>query len=225
MMFVDRSEAGRRLAERLTQFKGRDPVVLALVRGGLPVGYEVAKALGAPLDIVLVRKIGAPGNPELAAGAVVDGANPEIVRNDDIVSALAISEDYIKREAERQLVEIERRRRLYLGQEPRAAVEGRTAIVVDDGIATGATARAALRALRRQKPARLVLAVPVAPPDTIEALRADVDEVVCLATPALFGAIGVFYQNFRQIDDDEVIDILRRANPSASGPGAPMPGR
>jgi putative phosphoribosyl transferase len=175
------------------------------------VAYEVAKALAAPLDIVLVRKIGAPGNPELAAGAVVDGASPEIVVNPDIVAQLQIPDAYIQREGLRQLAEIERRRKLYLGDRARAAIAGKTAIVVDDGIATGATTRVALQAVRRQKPARLVLAVPVAPPETVAALEAEVDELICLSTPEEFGAIGYFYADFRQVGDDEVIDLLRRA--------------
>ncbi len=216
MIFADRTEAGRKLAMRLAHLKEKDPVVLALVRGGLPVAFEVAKALAAPLDIVLVRKIGAPDRPELAAGAVVDGPSPEIVVNADIVAALGIPDNYSKREAQRELGEIERRRKLYLGDRPRAAIAGKTAIVVDDGIATGATTRAALHALRRQKPARLVLAVPVAPAETIEELRAEADEFVCLSTPEPFWAIGAFYRDFSQVGDDEVIGLLRRAGPAAS---------
>ena len=217
MIFADRTEAGRSLAERLLHLKDKAPVVLALVRGGLPVGFEIAQALGAPLDIVLVRKIGVPDNPELAAGAVVDGQNPEIVINAEIVTELGIPEAYIKSEADRELVEIERRRKVYLGGRPRAPIAGATAIVVDDGIATGATTRAALHAIRRQNPARLVLAVPVAPADTIAALRVDADEIVCLSAPVTFGAIGFFYANFHQVSDEEVIDLLRRSQSPATG--------
>ena len=220
MIFADRTVAGRALAERLSHLKDKAPVVLALVRGGLPVGFEVAQALGAPLDIVLVRKIGVPGNPELAAGAVVDGQNPEIVINAEIVTELGIPEAYIKSEADRELVEIERRRKVYLGGRPRAPIAGATAIVVDDGIATGATTRAALHAIRRQNPARLVLAVPVAPADTIAALRVDADEIVCLSAPVTFGAIGFFYANFHQVGDEEVIDFLRRSQSPTSGEAA-----
>lgn len=215
MLFANRTEAGRKLATRLAHLKDRDPVVLALARGGLPVAFEVAQALAAPLDIVLVRKIGVPGNPELAAGAVVDGTNPEIVANPEIVTLLRLPHDYLERAGERELAEIERRRQLYLGSRPRAALVGRTAIVIDDGIATGATTRAALHALRRRNPARLVLAVPVAPPEIVEDLRPAVDEIICLSTPEPFGAIGHFYGDFRQVSDAEAIDLLARARSPA----------
>lgn len=211
MMFANRHEAGQRLAKKLLRFKDSDPVVLALVRGGLPVGYEVAKALAAPLDIVLVRKIGAPYQPEYALGAVADGPEPETVVNPDVAGVVDFPADYIAEEAKRQLAEIERRRQLYLRGRARTGVAGRTAIVVDDGVATGSTTRAALHAVRRQKPARLVLAVPVAPPSSLEALRPDADEIVCLATPEPFIAIGGFYADFRQVEDAEVIALLDRA--------------
>jgi len=210
-MFRNRSEAGRRLAAALAHLHGRDPVVLALPRGGVPVAYEIASVLEAPLDVVLVRKIGAPLQRELAAAAVVDGEKTEIVRNPEVIEALHVGEDYLRREAERQVAEIERRRRLYLGERPPASVAGRTAIVVDDGIATGATVRAALRGVHRRHPAHLVLAVPVAPPEAVAALRGDVDELVCLETPALFGAIGRFYADFAQVDDEDVRELLARA--------------
>jgi putative phosphoribosyl transferase len=217
-LFADRSEAGRRLAERLLCFKDERPVVLALPRGGVPVGFEVAQALDAPLDLVLVRKIGAPFQPELAVGAVVDGGRAETVLNDEIVREFEISESYIAEESARQLEEIERRRDLYLAGRVRVPVEGHTAIVVDDGIATGATMEAALHATRRANPKRLVLATPVAPPDTIARLRPQADEVVCLATPRLFAAIGAFYEDFRQLSDEEVVDLLRRATRSEQEP-------
>jgi putative phosphoribosyl transferase len=217
-LFADRSEAGRRLAERLLRFKDQRPVVLALPRGGVPVGFEVAQALDAPLDLVLVRKIGAPFQPELAVGAVVDGGRPETVVNDEMVREFQIPESYIAEESARQLQEIERRRGLYLAGRARVPVEGRTAIVVDDGIATGATMEAALHATRRANPKRLVLATPVAPPDTIARLRPQADEVVCLATPRLFAAIGAFYDDFRQLSDEEVVDLLRRATRSEQEP-------
>lgn len=220
MIFADRTEAGRRLARALTHLRGWDPVVLALVRGGLPVAYEVAEALAAPLDVVLVRKIGAPMQPELALGAVVDGDTPEIVTNPDVMRMLAVSQAEIEAAARRQLEEIERRRTVYLRGRPRAEVRGRTAVVVDDGVATGATTRAALHAVRRQAPARLVLAVPVAPPDTLADLRADADEVVCLHAPAMFGAVGAFYEDFRQVSDDEVVELLDRAAANRAGRGA-----
>jgi putative phosphoribosyl transferase len=209
--FADRSEAGRRLAEALQTFQDQRPVVLALPRGGVPVAYEVAKALRAPLDLVLVRKIGAPFQPELAIGAVVDGERPELVVNQDVVDEYRIPEGYLESERRRQLEEIERRRQLYVAGRPHAQVRGRTAIVIDDGIATGATMEAALRATRRADPRRLVLAVPVAPPDTLERLRPEVDEVVCLMVPDFLGAIGSFYRDFRQLDDDQVIALLQQA--------------
>jgi putative phosphoribosyl transferase len=211
VLFADRGEAGRRLAEGLMHLAGQSPVVLALPRGGVPVAFEIARALEAPLDVVLVRKIGAPFQPELALGAVVDGGRAETVLNDDLVRELQIPEGYIADESARQLEEIERRRELYLEGRAGVPVEGRTVIVVDDGIATGATMEAALHATRRANPKRLVLAVPVAPPDTIERLRPQADEVVCLATPRLFGAIGAFYDDFRQLTDEEVVGLLRRA--------------
>jgi putative phosphoribosyl transferase len=217
--FADRSEAGRRLAERLGRLEGERAVVLALPRGGVPVACEVARALAAPLDLVLVRKIGAPFQPELAIGAVVDGEHPELVVNRDLVEACGIPESYLESERRRQLEEIERRRERYLAGRARAPVQGRTAIVIDDGIATGATMEAALRATRRRQPRRLVLAVPVAPPDTIERLRPEVDEAVCLLTPASLGAIGSFYRDFRQLDDEEVIALLERARQWADASG------
>jgi putative phosphoribosyl transferase len=210
-VFADRDEAGARLADRLRRFEDEHPVVLALPRGGVPVAYEVARALKAPLDLVLVRKIGAPFQPELAIGAVVDGDRPELVVNRELVEDYRIPESYLEKERERQLGEIERRRQRYLAGRPRAPVRDRTAIVIDDGIATGATMEAALRATRNARPRRLVLAVPVAPPDTIERLRPAVDEVVCLMMPAFLGAIGSFYRDFRQLGDDEVIDLLEQA--------------
>jgi putative phosphoribosyl transferase len=210
-MFRDRIEAGRKLAQMLSHLRGQHPIVLALPRGGVPVGYEVATALDAPLDIVLVRKIGAPFQPELAAGAVVDGPNPVTVVNEDVVRSYGIDEDWIEREAARQLEEIERRRRLYTAGRPPVDVANRTAIVVDDGIATGATTRAALRAIRKLGPRHLVLAVPVAPPETVEALRPEVDEIVAVLQPGFMGAIGAFYDDFRQLEDEEVVETLERA--------------
>ena len=216
-MFTDRIQAGRRLADELLHLKDRAPVVLALPRGGVVVGWEVARALGAPLDVVLVRKIGAPGQPELAAAAVVDGEEPEMVLNDDVVASFAISAAYLEQERARQIQEIERRRALYFGGRPRAEVAGRAAIVVDDGIATGATVRVALRAVRRRSPAHVVLAAPVAPRETVDMLRSEADEIVCLATPVLFGAISAFYGDFRQVTDDEVTALLARAATETGG--------
>jgi putative phosphoribosyl transferase len=210
MAFIDRSDAGRRLAQALLAYRIRRPVVLALPRGGVPVAAEIAAALNAPLDLVLVRKIGVPEQPELAMGAVVNGGAPIVVRNEDIIGVTGIGEAEFEAVRDRELAEIERRRRLYLGKRIPADVAGRTAIVVDDGVATGATTRAALRALRLRQPARLVLAVPVAPTDTVAALREEADEVVCLETHASFGAIGFYYADFRQLSDQEVKDIVAR---------------
>ena len=209
--FQDRVTAGRALGARLAAMGLADPVVLALPRGGVPVGLEVARALNAPLDLLLVRKIGVPWQPELAVGAVMDGGEPVLVIEPYVQAETGIDREYVEQRAAQELQEIERRRALYLAHRAPEAVAGRTAIVVDDGIATGTTVRAALRGLRKRGPARLVLAVPVAPPETIDALRAEVDDVVCLAQPEPFGAIGYFYVDFHQLTDDEVIALMRQA--------------
>lgn len=198
------------LADELAAREYDNPVVLALPRGGVPVGAEVAKALDAPLDLVLVRKIGVPWQPELALAAVVDGPHPEVVVNDDVWRAAHVSDEEFEKLKAREMKEIDRRRRAYLADRERVAIEGATVIVVDDGIATGATVRAALKALRRGKPKKLVLAVPVAPPDTVAGLRREVDEVVCLQTPEPFYAIGLFYENFTQMSDQDVVAVLAR---------------
>jgi putative phosphoribosyl transferase len=218
-IFADRVDAGRRLAARLAELRPAQPLVLALPRGGVPVGFEVARMLHAPLDIVIVRKIGAPFQPELAVGAVVDGDRPEIVTNPELVNMLKLDAAWLKEHAEAELAEIGRRHRVYRVGRPQPEIAGRSAIVVDDGIATGATMRAALAAVRRARPARLILAVPVAPPDTVAALRPEVDEVVCLETPEPFWAIGAFYADFSQTSDEEVIDLLKRAAEFAASPG------
>lgn len=210
MPFVDRADAGRRLARALLHYKSRHPVVLALPRGGVPVAAEVAKALDAPLDLVLVRKIGLPVQPELAMAAVVDGASPIVVRNEDVIRYAGVSEREFDAACQEELAEIERRRQRYLGGRARAEVAGQVVIIVDDGIATGATTKAALQATRARGPKELVLAVPVAPAESVEALRSMVDDLVCLETPGLFGAIGYFYNDFRQVTDEEVESILRR---------------
>ena len=214
MPFADRTEAGRKLANALAAYKGRNAVVLALPRGGVPVAAQVAEALRAPMDLILVRKIGVPMQPELAMGAVVDGASPLIVRNEDVIQLAGIEEAEFKRVCDDELAEIERRRKLYLGGRDRVEVEGRVAIVVDDGIATGATTRAALRATRARKPKKLVLAVPVAPTDSLAAMKAEADQVVCLEDYESFGAIGYYYSDFRQTSDQEVIDTLARFAPA-----------
>ena len=212
MLFSNRQDAGRRLAAELTRFKNAQPVILALPRGGVPVGFEIALALNAPLDVVLVRKIGAPGMSELAIGAIVDGEQLDRIIDSELVAELGVAQSYLDGEIARQAAEIERRRRVYFKGRAPVTVAGRAALVIDDGIATGATMRAALRAIRRRSPAKLVLAVPVAPPHTIDALRPEVDEIVCLATPEQFFAIGQFYADFRQLDDEDVIALLDRAH-------------
>jgi putative phosphoribosyl transferase len=217
MKFADRGEAGRRLADKLLHLKDRQPVVLALPRGGVAVGFEIARALDAALDIVLVRKIGVPWQPELALGAVTDGDSPATFIDRGLATSLAVPDGYIEEETTRQLAEIERRRKSYCEDRPAVQLAGRTAIVVDDGIATGATMRVALQAVRRRAPARLVLAVPVAPPDTLAALLEEADEAVCLETPTGLGAIGYYYRDFHQMSDAEVTDLLARAPGSTEG--------
>jgi predicted phosphoribosyltransferase len=198
------------LAKRLAHYKGQDAVILALPRGGVPVGAEIAEALGAPLDLILVRKIGVPWHAELAMGAVVDGGEPIIVRNEDVMDMTGTSKAEFDRVCKEELAEIERRRKLYLGGRTRPQIAGRVVIVVDDGIATGATMRAALRATRRRDPEKLVLAVPVGPGGTMAELCADADEVVCIEERMFLGAIGPHYDDFRQITDEEVISLLAR---------------
>ncbi|HUZ90998.1 MAG TPA: phosphoribosyltransferase family protein [Methylocella sp.] len=210
MSFRNRSEAGRKLAARLKHYMDRQPVILALPRGGVPVAAEVAAALNAPLDLILVRKIGVPSQPELAMGAVVDGGSPIVIRNEDVIRLAGVDEAEFQAVCDSELAEIERRRQRYIGDRERVDVKGHLAIVIDDGIATGATTRAALRATRMRQPDKLVLAVPVGPTDTIEAMREEADEVVCLEDYEIFGAIGYFYDDFRQVTDREVIEILAR---------------
>ncbi len=211
-VFADRAEAARELAQRLLAMHLAPPiVVLALPRGGVPIAAEVARVLHAGLDLVLVRKIGVPWQPELAVAAVVDGERPEIVVDDEVQRMADVDRDYIEAQALMELKEIERRRRVYLRGRAPLALAGATAIVVDDGIATGTTVRAALKALRRRHPARLVLAVPVAPHETVAALRSEVDDLVCLAEPDPFRAIGLHYEDFHQVSDDEVLAALDAA--------------
>jgi putative phosphoribosyl transferase len=211
LSFRDRADAGRQLVPHLMAYADRNPVVLALPRGGVPVAFEVARALRAPLDLVFVRKIGAPGHAEFGLGAVVDGAHPQVVLNEDALGHLDVPPGYIEAETQRQLQEIERRREHYLAGRQPVDVAGRVAIVVDDGIATGGTVRAALKGLSRIRPSRLILAVPVAPADTIERLKAEADEVICLMTPEPFYAVGEHYDDFRQTSDREVTTLLDEA--------------
>jgi len=205
--FRNRTDAGRQLAEKLAAYANRpDVLVLALPRGGVPVGYEVARALGAPLDVFLVRKLGVPGYEELAMGAVATGGVR--VLNEEIVRGLGISGHEIDAVVARELQELSRRERLYRGDRRPPDVGGQTVILVDDGLATGATMRAAVEALRRQQPARIVVAVPTASPDTCGALRAKADDVICAMTPEPFFAVGHWYDDFTQTTDEEVRDLL-----------------
>lgn len=209
--FPSRAVAGRLLAARLSPMHLKDPVVLALPRGGVPVAVEIARALHAPLDVVLVRKIGAPGMPELALGAVVDGGAAQTVINADVWRATGADDRYLAQARRRELAEIERRRTIYLGARPRVDPAGRTVIVVDDGLATGATAKAALAAVKAQGAVRTVLAVPVAPPSTLGNMASCADHIVCLLAPADFSGVGAFYDDFHQLSDDETISLLRSA--------------
>ncbi len=211
--FDNRTQAGRALASKLLQLDlhGR-VVVLALPRGGVPVATEIARALGAPLDLLLVRKIGAPYQPELAVAAVVEGSPPEVVVNEDTTDLPGVDDAWIQSQLPAALHEIKRRRGVYLAGRPLPPVQGATVIVVDDGIATGTTLRAALRALRRRHPARLIVAVPVGPHAAIVELGDEVDEVVCLLQPRPFHAIGLHYRDFHQLSDDEVCAALDAAN-------------
>lgn len=210
MPFRNRQEAGTRLAAALASFKAQCPVVLALPRGGVPVAAEVAVRLAAPLDLVLVRKIGAPGQPELAMGAVAEGDPPVTLRNELVVRALCIEEREFERVRDRELIEIERRRQAYLGDRPRIDVAGRLAILVDDGIATGMTIRAAARAMASRRPSRVVIAAPVAALDIATELRREIGDVVCLEEHEHLFAIGRHYADFSQVSDEDVRLILSR---------------
>jgi putative phosphoribosyl transferase len=209
--YEDRSSAGRALGAELQKLGLKRPVVFALPRGGVPVAYEVAKTLKAPLDLVLVRKIGAPWQQELAIGSVADGDAPDIVFNDDILRSLGISHAQVETAAKNELREIERRRELYLKGRAPIALEGREAVLVDDGIATGATLKVAVRAVRRRSPSRVIVAAPVGAPDSVAELRRLADDVVCLSTPEGFYAIGVYYDDFHQLTDSEVAGLLATA--------------
>lgn len=208
--FRDRAEAGRLLAEKLTAYANRpDVLVLALPRGGVPVAFEVARALNVPLDVFMVRKLGVPGEEELAMGAIATGGVR--VLNEPVVRALRIPSTTIDKVAAKEQKELERRERAYRGNRPPLDVRGRTVILVDDGLATGATMLAAAQALRQQQAARIVVAVPVAAPAVCDAFREVVDEVVCLVTPEQFFAVGQWYEDFSEVTDDEVRDLLERA--------------
>lgn len=210
MPFHDRIDAGRQLVAKLHTYADRpDVVVLALPRGGVPVGFEVAQALHVPLDIFLVRKLGLPGQPELAMGAIATGGVR--VLNDDVIERLRVPDETIEAVAQEELRELERRQQRYRGDRPAPSVRDKTVILVDDGLATGSTMRAAVAALRRQRPARIVVAVPVGAAETCADLRTEADEVVCAQTPEPFYAVGLWYEDFAQTTDDEVRELLSAA--------------
>ena len=220
--FRGRRDAGRVLATLLQHYRGRDDViVLALPRGGVPVAYEVARTLGAPLDVFLVRKLGVPGHEEFAMGAIASGG--VVVIDDDAVRGLGIPPPVIERVAEQEARELARRERAYRGDRAMPDIAGKTVILVDDGLATGSSMRAAIQALRRRGPARIVVAVPAAPESTCRELEAEVDEVVCATTPSPFFAVGQAYWDFSQTTDDEVRELLRAAA-TASGTGTETQG-
>ena len=211
--FSDRVEAGKRLASALADFSGKDATVLAIPRGGVVVGFEIAKALALPLDVIIPRKIGAPGNPELAIGAMTEDGT--IILDKELVAYMAVTTAYIKEESESQKQEIQRRLKMYRQNAPRPDLKGKDVIIVDDGIATGSTMKAALASVRNQGAKTVTVAVPVGPPSTIAELRRLADRVVCPYMPEYFAAIGQFYRDFGQTSDEEVIDLLNRARQEA----------
>jgi putative phosphoribosyl transferase len=216
--FNDRADAGRRLAKRLSEYANRDDVlILALPRGGVPVAFEVAKELNVKMDVFIVRKLGVPGNEELAMGAI---ASDNIrVLNEDVVRSFQIPREIIDRVAADELRELERRERLYRGNRPKPNISGSTVILIDDGLATGATMRAAVAAVKTKNPAEVVIAVPVAAPDTCNAFKNEVDEITCVATPEPFYGVGAWYEDFSQTTDKEVcefLDIAAKIKPSYS---------
>jgi putative phosphoribosyl transferase len=206
--FTDRREAGRALAAELATLHLDNPLIVALPRGGVPVAREVATVLGAELDLLLVRKIGAPGHEEYGIGAVAEAGHPQLVVSEAVLGMVNAPPGYLEAEQQRQLAEIERRRLLWRGGKPPIPVTGRTCVVVDDGVATGNTARAAMRALRFDDAGRIILAVPVAPPDVIEQLAQEADLLVCLKTPEPFLAVSLHYRHFGQLGDEQVAELL-----------------
>jgi putative phosphoribosyl transferase len=211
MPFADRHDAGCRLAEALLAHRGEDAVVLALPRGGVAVARPIAEALKAPMDLILVRKIGAPRQPEVAMAAIVDGDDPAIIRNDDVIRCAGVSDAEFQQCADLALAEIERRRRVYRVGRPATPITGKTVIVVDDGVATGATLKAALLGIKKKRPLHIIVAVPVAPAGFAEALRSEVDEFVCLEALEPVGAVGFHYHRFDQVSDAEVVRLLLEA--------------
>ncbi len=220
-MFRDRTDAGQKLAAELGGLGLHNPVVLALPRGGVPVAAEIARALKAPLDLLIVRKVGAPGNPELAVAAMVDGDPPDLVLNREIVEAYGLDDAELRMLANRERPELERRRHVYRAGRPPIPVGDRTVILVDDGAATGTTMKVAIRALKRRSPREIVIALPVAPPSTLEELGREADKVVCLSQPARFLALGYHYRDFPQLTDDEMIAMLPKPEPLSKGSPPP----
>jgi putative phosphoribosyl transferase len=212
-VFADRRDAGAALADRLAAFAGRpDVVVLALPRGGVPVAHEVARRLGVPLDVFLVRKLGLPGQPELAMGAIASGGVR--VLNDDLVGWFGLPQSIIDEAAAREQIELDRRERAYRGDRPAIELGGRTVIIVDDGLATGSSMKAAVQAVRAQQPARVIVAVPVGAPETCQAFEKIADEIVCVLMPKPFSAVGLWYRDFSQTTDGEVRSLLNERRPS-----------
>ncbi len=209
--FADRTDAGRRLAQELSEYEDReDTVVLGLPRGGVPVAFEVTRKLEAPLDVFVVRKLGVPGNPELAMGAIASGGVRVV--NEEVVSSTRISDQQIERVSQEEREKLERREQTYRGARPGLSLEGKVVLLVDDGLATGATMRAAINALREHRPREIVVAVPTGPAETCSELEGMVDEVICLTTPSPFFGVGGSYQDFSQTTDEEVRDLLERAD-------------
>lgn len=206
--YQNRMEAGRQLAQHVRALADRNPLVLALPRGGVPVGYEIAAALDAPLDLLLVRKLGVPGHEELACGAIATGGARVI--NQDVVRRLGITNEALETVSRRELAELKRRENVYRGDEPEPDVSGRHVIVVDDGLATGATMRAGVQALRQNAPAMIIVAVPVGPPEAVRELATEADQVVCAAAPDSFRAVGQCYVEFAEVSDAQVRDVLHR---------------
>lgn len=210
MIFKDRKQAGEQLAQKLTKYRGKDVIVLAVPRGGVVVGVEIAKALGTPLDVIITRKIGAPGNPEFAIGAI--GPNDQIVLNEEVIRSYKIPQEYLNSEIGKQGLEMERRERLFREGKGPLDLENKLVILADDGIATGADIEVAIKAIKCQKPKKLILAIPVGPKEIIEKLKTQVDELVFLAAPTVFYAVGQFYQDFTQTTDSEVTEILEKSS-------------
>lgn len=216
-MFRDRPHAGQRLAVELLKYRGSDPVVLALPRGGVPVGYEIARSLSAPLEVIGVRKIGSPHQPELGVGAIVDGQEPQVLLDESLCASLHLSRADLEPVIEREREEMRRREEAYRGGRAATPVAGRIVIVVDDGVATGSTLRAVIEALRGRRAGRIVVAAPVAAPEALRRLRLLADEVVCLHAPAWFRAVGQFYEDFSATTDEEVVRLLKGSSVGAGG--------